>query len=119
MEWKKLKHWQRFEEVSLVLGWINTSCVFSSLYCFDGLCNFCYSWLAYYYFSSLFCSWALFSGFLMVETLLIIMRKVVNMENYITIKHIEYMNIIILLTGSLVGTAYITELFIMVFWSRV
>jgi molybdopterin-containing oxidoreductase family membrane subunit len=54
---------------------------------------------------------ALFSGFAMVETLLIIMRKVVNLEAYITIKHIEYMNIIILLTGSLVGTAYITELF--------
>ena len=34
------------------------------------------------------------------------------MEAYITVKHIEYMNIIIILTGSLVGTAYITELFI-------
>lgn len=33
------------------------------------------------------------------------------MEAYITIKHIEYMNIIILFTGSMVGTAYITELF--------
>jgi len=54
---------------------------------------------------------ALFSGFAMVETLLIIVRKVVNMEAYITIKHIEYMNVIILLTGSLVGVAYITELF--------
>jgi hypothetical protein len=54
---------------------------------------------------------ALFSGFAMVETLLIIMRKVVSLESYITIKHIEYMNVIILLTGSLVGTAYITELF--------
>ena len=54
---------------------------------------------------------ALFSGFAMVETLLIIMRKVVNLESYITIKHVVYMNIIILLTGSLVGTAYITELF--------
>ena len=39
------------------------------------------------------------------------MRKVVSLESYITIKHIEYMNVIILLTGSLVGTAYITELF--------
>ena len=47
----------------------------------------------------------------MVETLLIIMRKVVNLESYITIKHVVYMNVIILLTGSLVGTAYITELF--------
>ena len=54
---------------------------------------------------------ALFSGFAMVETLLIIVRKVVNMEAYITIKHIEYMNVIILFTGSMVGIAYITELF--------
>ena len=47
----------------------------------------------------------------MVETLLIIVRKVVSMEAYITIKHIEYMNVIILFTGSMVGIAYITELF--------
>ena len=34
------------------------------------------------------------------------------MEAYITIKHIEYMNIVIMVTGSIVGVAYITELFI-------
>ena len=39
------------------------------------------------------------------------MRKVINLEAYVTVKHIEYMNIIIILTGSLVGVAYITELF--------
>ena len=38
------------------------------------------------------------------------MRKVVHMEAYITIKHIEYMNIVIMVTGSIVGVAYITEL---------
>ena len=35
----------------------------------------------------------------------------INLEAYVTVKHIEYMNIIIILTGSLVGVAYITELF--------
>ena len=40
------------------------------------------------------------------------MRKVSNLENYITIQHIELMNIVIMITGSIVGTAYITELFI-------
>ena len=48
----------------------------------------------------------------MCQTLLLIARKVVNLEDYITMTHIEYMNIIILVTGSIVGCAYITELFI-------
>jgi hypothetical protein len=48
----------------------------------------------------------------MVQTLLLIMRKVMHLENYITIKHIEYMNIVIIVTGSIVGVAYLTELFV-------
>ena len=48
----------------------------------------------------------------MVNTLLIIMRKVCNMEDYITVQHIELMNIVIMITGSIVGVAYITELFV-------
>jgi molybdopterin-containing oxidoreductase family membrane subunit len=34
----------------------------------------------------------------------------INLE-YITIQHIEIMNIVIMITGSIVGVAYITELF--------
>ena len=48
----------------------------------------------------------------MVQTLLIITRKVLKLESYITLQHIELMNIIIMITGSIVGCAYITELFI-------
>jgi molybdopterin-containing oxidoreductase family membrane subunit len=48
----------------------------------------------------------------MVNTLLIIMRKVSNLEDYITVQHIELMNIVIMITGSIVGCAYITELFV-------
>jgi molybdopterin-containing oxidoreductase family membrane subunit len=40
------------------------------------------------------------------------MRKVSNLEAYITVQHIELMNIVIMITGSIVGCAYITELFI-------
>jgi molybdopterin-containing oxidoreductase family membrane subunit len=40
------------------------------------------------------------------------MRKVCSLEDYITVQHIELMNIVIMLTGSIVGVAYITELFI-------
>src|SRR5690606_8125752 len=48
----------------------------------------------------------------MVQTLLLITRKVLNLEEYITIEHIDVMNKIIVLTGSIVGIAYLTELFI-------
>ena len=108
----KAKHWQRFEEVSLVLAGLATPLVFSvhSIVSMDFATSVIPGWHTTI-FPPYFVLGALFSGFAMVETLLIIMRKVLHFEAYITIKHIEYMNIIILLTGSLVGTAYITELF--------
>jgi molybdopterin-containing oxidoreductase family membrane subunit len=55
---------------------------------------------------------AIFSGFAMVLTLMIVTRKVFKLEDYITIGHIELMNIVIIITGSIVGIAYITEFFI-------
>jgi molybdopterin-containing oxidoreductase family membrane subunit len=55
---------------------------------------------------------AIFSGFAMVLTLMIVTRKVFHLEDYITIGHIELMNIVIIITGSIVGIAYITEFFI-------
>jgi len=54
----------------------------------------------------------------MVQTLLVVTRKVLALENYITIEHIEVMNKIIILTGSIVGIAYLTELF-MAWYSHV
>jgi molybdopterin-containing oxidoreductase family membrane subunit len=35
-----------------------------------------------------------------------------KLENYIHVKHVDYMNIVIIVTGSIVGVAYLTELFI-------
>jgi hypothetical protein len=43
---------------------------------------------------------------------LLITRVVFKLEDYITIEHIEMMNIIITVTGSIVGIAYLTEFFI-------
>jgi molybdopterin-containing oxidoreductase family membrane subunit len=54
---------------------------------------------------------AIFSGFAMVLTLMLVTRKMFRLEDYITIEHVEMMNIIIIITGSIVGIAYITELF--------
>src|SRR5690606_3920548 len=59
-----------------------------------------------------FVAGAIFSGFAMVQTLLIVMRKVSHLESYITVLHIEYMNKVILLTGGIVTVAYAIEFFI-------
>jgi molybdopterin-containing oxidoreductase family membrane subunit len=59
-----------------------------------------------------FVAGAIFSGFAMVQTLLLITRVVFKLEDYITIEHIEMMNIVITITGSIVGIAYLTEFFI-------
>ncbi|MES2398071.1 MAG: NrfD/PsrC family molybdoenzyme membrane anchor subunit, partial [Bacteroidota bacterium] len=103
----------RFEEVSLVLAGLSTPLVFSvhSIVSMDFATSIVPGWHTTI-FPPYFVAGAVFSGFAMVLTLLIIMRKVYHLENYITIKHIEYMNIVIIVTGSIVGVAYLTELFI-------
>ena len=59
-----------------------------------------------------FVAGAIFSGFAMVLTLMLVTRKLLKLEDYITVEHIESMNKVILATGSIVGVAYLTELFI-------
>ena len=109
----RAKDWQRFEEVSLVLAGLATPLVLSvhTIVSFDFATSVIPGWHTTI-FPPYFVAGAIFSGFAMVQTLLIIMRKVCNLEAYITVQHIELMNIIIMITGSIVGCAYITELFI-------
>lgn len=108
----RAKDWQRFEEVSLVLAGLATPLVLSvhTIVSFDFATSVIPGWHTTI-FPPYFVAGAVFSGFAMVNTLLIIMRKVCNLEAYITIQHIELMNIVIMITGSIVGCAYITELF--------
>jgi len=109
----RAKDWQRFEEVSLVLAGLATPLVLSvhTIVSFDFATSVIPGWHTTI-FPPYFVAGAIFSGFAMVQTLLIIMRKVCNLESYITVQHIELMNIVIMITGSIVGCAYITELFI-------
>jgi molybdopterin-containing oxidoreductase family membrane subunit len=109
----RVKDWVRFEEVSLVLAGLSTPLVFSvhSIVSMDFATSIVPGWHTTI-FPPYFVAGAIFSGFAMVLTLVLIMRKVLSLENYVTVKHVEYMNIIIMLTGSIVGIAYLTELFI-------
>lgn len=107
------KDWQRFEEVSLVLAGLATPLVLSvhTTVSFDFATSLVPGWHSTI-FPPYFVAGAIFSGFAMVQNLLIIMRKVSNLEDYITLLHIEYMNKVILLTGGIVTVAYATEFFI-------
>ena len=55
---------------------------------------------------------AVFSGFAMVLTLMLVARKTMRFENYITMKHIHAICKVLVFTGSIVALAYLTELFI-------
>ncbi len=106
------KTWSRYETVALVLAGLATPLVLSvhTIVSMDFATSVIPGWHTTI-FPPYFVAGAIFSGFAMVLTLLIITRKVYHLEDYITVKHLELMNIIIIVTGSIVGIAYITELF--------
>src|SRR6478736_5118819 len=107
------KHWQRHEALALVLAGLSTPLVLSvhTIVSFDFATSIVPGWHTTI-FPPYFVAGAIFSGFAMVLTLMLVVRKIYKLESYLTIKHIEYMNIVIIVTGSIVGVAYLTELFV-------
>ena len=106
------RHWRNYEKAYLLLAGLATPLVLSvhSVVSFDFAVSVVPGWHTTI-FPPYFVAGAIFSGFAMVVTLLVIARKVYKIENIITINHLEKMNIIILMTGTMVGFAYITEFF--------
>ncbi|MEM9857607.1 MAG: NrfD/PsrC family molybdoenzyme membrane anchor subunit [Bacteroidota bacterium] len=107
------KTWMRYESVALILAGLATPLVLSvhTIVSFDFATSVIPGWHTTI-FPPYFVAGAIFSGFAMVLTLMLITRKTFKLEDYITINHIELMNIVIIITGSIVGIAYITEFFI-------
>jgi molybdopterin-containing oxidoreductase family membrane subunit len=105
--------WARYELISLILAGLSTPLVLSvhTIVSTDFATSVIPGWHTTI-FPPYFVAGAIFSGFGMVATLLVVARKVMNYENYITIGHLEAMCKIIMLTGTLVGIAYLTEFFI-------
>ena len=105
--------WARYEYVSLILAGLATPLVLSvhSIVSMDFATAVIPGWHTTI-FPPYFVAGAIFSGFAMVQNLMLIIRVVFKLEDYITVEHIESMNKIIILTGSIVGVAYLTELFI-------
>ena len=106
------RHWQHYEMVYLVLAGFATPLVLSvhTIVSFD----FAVSILPGRHttiFPPYFVAGAVFSGFAMVQNVLIFIRKIFNFEHIITLDTLEKMNKVILLTGMLVGYAYGMEFF--------
>jgi len=104
--------WARYETVSLVLAGLATPLVISvhTIVSMDFATSVLPGWHTTL-FPPYFVAGAVYSGFGMVMTLLVITRRVMGLERYITGRHLDAMAKIMLLTGSIVGFSYLTEIF--------
>ena len=107
------RQWRHYEVAYLMLAGLATPLVLSvhSIVSTDFATSLIPGWHTTI-FPPYFVAGAIFSGFGMVMTLALIARKIFHLENLITIGHLEKMNKIMLVTGSMVGYAYIMEFFI-------
>ncbi|HEX2983681.1 MAG TPA: NrfD/PsrC family molybdoenzyme membrane anchor subunit [Ignavibacteriales bacterium] len=107
------KHWRHYEMVYLILAGFATPLVLSvhTIVSFDFAVSILPGWHTTI-FPPYFVAGAVFSGFAMVQNVLVVVRKVFDYEHIITVDTLEKMNKIILLTGSMVGYAYGMEFFI-------
>ncbi len=111
------RHWRHYEMGYLILAAISTPLVLSvhTVVSFDFATSVIPGWHTTI-FPPYFVAGAIFGGFAMVLTLMVPARAMYGLQDMITPKHIDNMCKIILLTGSIVGYAYIMELF-MAFYS--
>jgi molybdopterin-containing oxidoreductase family membrane subunit len=107
------RHWQHYEKAYMLLAGFATPLVLSvhTIVSFDFAVSILPGWHTTI-FPPYFVAGAIFSGFAMVVTVLVFVRKIFNLENIITIDHLDKMNKVILATGMMVGYAYAMEFFI-------
>lgn len=107
------RHWINYERAYLILAGIATPLVLSvhTIVSFDFAVSQLPGWHTTV-FPPYFVAGAIFSGFALVITLMIIARELYPIKNLVTRYHIETMNKFILATGSIVGYAYMIEFFI-------
>jgi molybdopterin-containing oxidoreductase family membrane subunit len=107
------RNWQHYEKSYMLLAGFATPLVLSvhTIVSFDFAVSIIPGWHTTI-FPPYFVAGAIFSGFAMVVTVMIFVRKIFDLENIITLNHLEKMNKVILATGMMVGYAYAMEFFI-------
>jgi len=109
-------HWFRYETAYLLLAGLATPLVVSvhTVVSFDFAVGIVPGWHATI-FPPYFVAGAIYSGFAMVMTLAIPIRKMYGLEDFITMRHLRNMAKIILATGMIVAYGYMIEAFMAVY----
>ncbi|MCB8994551.1 MAG: polysulfide reductase NrfD [Bacteroidales bacterium] len=113
MGWTGGSHeWIRFESLSFILGGIAAVLVVSvhSIVSTDFAVGVIPGWHTTL-FPPYFVVGAIFSGFAMVMTMMVVVRKVYKLNNYITDNHMDAIARILVFISLIMGTAYSTEVF--------
>ncbi len=129
--WKNTdREWRHFAKMYMFLAAFSTPLVLSvhSVVSFDFAMALTPGWHATI-FPPYFVAGAIFSGFAMVWTIIIPLRKWWNLEHYVTLNHLDATAKVVLFTSIMVGSGYLSEFFIAwfsgvapeqeYFWNRV
>ncbi|MGH8399442.1 MAG: NrfD/PsrC family molybdoenzyme membrane anchor subunit, partial [Gammaproteobacteria bacterium] len=110
-------HWSRYEFASILLAGLATPLVVSvhTVVSFDFTIAIVPGWHSTI-FPPYFVAGAIYSGFAMVLTLAIPLRKYYHLENMVTERHLDIMAKVMLATGVIVAYSYVMEMF-MAFYS--
>jgi len=107
------RHWHHYKIAYLLLAGLATPLVLSvhTIVSFDFAVSILPGWHTTI-FPPYFVAGAVFSGFAMVVTLLVPARRFMNLKSVVTIRHLEAMCKIMLVTGLIVAYGYAMEHFI-------
>ena len=113
MGWRgAARHWERYETAYLLLAGLATPLVISvhTVVSFDFAVSVIPGWHATIM-PPYFVAGAIYSGFAMVLTLAIPLRKIYGLQDFITVRHLQNMAKIVLATGMIVCYGYAMEAF--------
>lgn len=113
MGWRgSAQHWHRYETAYLLLAALSTPLVLSvhTIVSFDFAVGQVPGWHATV-FPPYFVAGAIFAGFAMVMIIAIPLRRYYGLEDFVTMRHFDYMGRITLATGLIVGYGYMVETF--------
>jgi|HigsolmetaAR202D_1030399.scaffolds.fasta_scaffold15964_3 Ni/Fe-hydrogenase subunit HybB-like protein len=113
MGWRgSAKHWQRYERAYMLLAALATPLVVSvhTVVSLDFAVSLLPGWHATI-FPPYFVAGAVYSGFAMVVTLAVPLRKAYNLKDFITDRHIDNMGKVMIATGMIVVYSYAMEAF--------
>jgi molybdopterin-containing oxidoreductase family membrane subunit len=113
MGWRgSARHWKRYQTAYLLLAGLATPLVVSvhTIVSYDFAMSILPGWHTTV-FPPYFVAGAVYSGFAMVMTLAIPLRVIYHLEDFITMRHLRNMSLIILATGLIVAYGYAMEIF--------